>query len=163
MHICRGLTPDSSEAPHSCSLAPHPPPREREENLFNYSLIGKGKAVLAGRTKQGIHSPRLMSRPVFSATFRTAGLHHAQGLLENKAHKYWHSQHPPYSIFFPQLWMLSMRPHGIENLFVRGVSCPSCVLSNLLCTPSSLPARLGREAGEALTLCEHCSEVIIES
>lgn len=76
--------------------------------------------------------------------------------------KYHHPSIPPLVSSFPSCicwaWL-----HLVQDIsLVSGVSCPSWVFFSLLSTPSPLTGRLVSEAGKALTLCEHCSEVIIE-
>lgn len=110
------------------------------------SLIGKAKVVHGNKAKKGIHSPLPMDRQVFQESCAPSCI------LQTSEDKCHHSKHFP--ILFPQLYMLSLTPYGMEYPFVQCRSAVPAVSSpNSLCTSSFLVGWVVWGAEKALSVC----------
>jgi len=96
------------------------------------SVTGKTKAPHSSKAKQGIHSLFSMGRQVFSYLQESRAPSRIAVTWEDKSHN---SKRPSFLLLPPALYAdHDVIWYGI-SLWLAGVSCPSCVPSQLLVHP----------------------------
>ena len=111
----------------------------------------------ASKAKQGIHSLLPIGRQAFSRLQESRAPSCITVTWEDKHH---HSKRPPFlllpSAFYAEHDVIG---YGI-SLWSVGLSCPSCVPSQLFLHAQSTHWWVGVTAEKALTLCKHCSAIM---